>query len=127
MSQDYGAPKTAMTPQQERNTGALAHGIAVVAMVLSVGTLGFVASLAIFLIYKDRGPFVRAHAANSLNVQITMVIWIIVAVPLILLLGLGLVIMAAAPLVAGVLHVVGAVKAYQGEWWTPPLTARIVR
>ncbi|MCB1301023.1 MAG: DUF4870 domain-containing protein, partial [Tetrasphaera sp.] len=30
--------------------------------------------------YKDRGPFVRANAANSLNVQLTALIWSIISV-----------------------------------------------
>ena len=34
----------------------------------------------------------------------------------------------AVPLViAGVLHVIGALKAYQGEWWNPPFTPSFVK
>ena len=40
------------------------------ATVLSGGFLGFVAALVMYLIYRDRGPFVRAHSANALNIQI---------------------------------------------------------
>lgn len=127
MSDPYGAPQAAISPEQERTWGAVSHGAALVAMVMSAGFLGFVGSLVIYLMYKDRGPFVRAHAANSLNVQITMLIWLVVSVPLILALGLGLLLMAIAPFVAGVLHVVGLVKAMNGQWWDPPLTARLVR
>ncbi len=132
----YQAQRTTMSPEDERMWGALAHGGAVAAMVFSAGFLGFVASVAVYVIHKDRGPFVRAHAANSINVQITMFIWLIVlgilTIPIaILTLGLGLVVMlpalAAAFVVAGVLHVIGAIKAYNGEWWSPPLTPRFVR
>ena len=122
----HGGPAT-MSPQDERTWGAISHAGALVAMICSAGFLGFVASIAVYMIHKDRGPFVRAHAANSLNVQITMFIWIVVAIPLILLLGLGLVILVAAPFVAGLLHVIGAIKAYNGEWWNPPLTPRFVK
>lgn len=126
---DYRAPGnvSAMSPQDERTWGAIAHGAAVAAMILSAGFLGFLGSLAVYVIHKDRGPFVRAHAANSLNVQITMFIWIVVSIPLILLLGLGLLTLVAAPFVAGLLHVIGAMKAYQGEWWNPPLTPHFVK
>ncbi|HEX8781019.1 MAG TPA: DUF4870 domain-containing protein [Nocardioides sp.] len=123
----YAPQQQAISPDQERTWGAIAHGAALGAMLLSAGVLGFVGSLAIYLMYKDRGPFVRAHAANSLNVQITMLIWLVVSVPLILLLGLGILIMAVAPFVAGVLHVLGLVKSMNGEWWNPPLTPRFVR
>ena len=35
--------------------------------------------------------------------------------------------LAAAFVVAGILHVIGAVKAYNGEWWNPPFTPRFVK
>ncbi|WP_210440494.1 DUF4870 domain-containing protein [Nocardioides xinjiangensis] len=123
----YRAGPATMSPQDERTWGAISHGGALVAMICSAGFLGFVASVVVFMMYKDRGPFVRSHAANSINVQITMFIWIVISFPLILLLGLGLLTLVAAPFVAGLLHVIGAVKAYQGEWWNPPLTPRFVR
>ena len=126
-TQGYGVQQASISPGQERTWGAIAHGAALGAMVLSAGFLGFVGSLVIYLMYKDRGPFVRAHAANSLNVQITMLIWLVVAIPLILAFGLGLLIFLVAPIVAGVLHVVGLVKAMNGEWWNPPMTPQFVK
>ena len=132
----YRAQPPAMSAEDERTWGALSHGGAVIAMICSAGFLGFVASVAVYMIQKDRGPFVRAHAANSINVQITMFIWLVVlgilTIPVALLtLGLGLVVMlpalAAAFVFAGVLHVVGAIKAYNGEWWNPPFTPRFVK
>ncbi|UAL28364.1 DUF4870 domain-containing protein [Nocardioides rotundus] len=126
--QPYGGyAQPTMSPSEERTWGMLSHLIAIAAMVLSMGLLGFVASLVVYLVYKDRGPFVRAHAANSLNVQLTMLFWLILSLPLILLLGLGLLVMIAAPIVAFVLHLIGAIKASNGEWWDPPLTPRMVR
>lgn len=125
-----------MSPEDERTWGAVSHGGAVVAMICSAGFLGFLASIAVYVINKDRGPFVRAHAANSINIQITMFIWLVVlgilTIPVaILTLGLGLLVMvpalAAAFVVAGILHVVGAIKAYNGEWWNPPLTPQFVK
>lgn len=114
-------------PGEERTWATLAHGAALAAMAFSAGLLGFVGSLVIYLMYKDRGPFVRAHAANSLNIQITMAFWMLIGIPLILLLGLGLLIILVAPVIALVLHVIGLVKAMNGQWWDPPLTPRIVR
>ena len=37
---------------------------------LSGGFLGFVAALVMYLVFRDRGPFVRHHSANALNIQI---------------------------------------------------------
>ena len=132
----YQTQPATMSPEDERTWGAISHAGAVVAMICSAGFLGFLASIAVYVIHKDRGPFVRAHAANSINIQITMFIWLvvlgIVTIPIALLtLGLGLIVMlpalAAAFVFAGVLHVIGAVRAYNGEWWNPPFTPRFVR
>lgn len=122
----YSTPPT-MTPAQEKTWAVIAHGAALAAMVFSAGLLGFVGSLVVYLLYKDRGPFVRAHAANSLNIQITMALWLIASIPLILMLGLGLLTMWLAPFVAGALHIVGMIKASNGDWWEPPLTPGFVR
>jgi uncharacterized Tic20 family protein len=127
MSQSrYAAPQGPVSPGQERSLGTLAHAVPLIAMVASAGLLGFVGSLVIYLMYKDRGPFVRAHAANSLNVQITAAIVMVVSVPLMFVL-VGFVTYGLALVVAFVLHLLGAMKANRGEWWNPPLTPRFVR
>src|SRR6478735_5743343 len=132
----YRATPATMSPEQERTWGAISHAGAVVAMICSAGFLGFLASIAVYVVHKDRGPFVRSHAANSINVQISMFIWLVVAAVLyvvlgIVTLGIGFVVfrpVCLVPLVlAGILRVIGAVKAYKGEWWNPPMTPQFVR
>ena len=122
----YRPEQTPISPTGERNLGAISHVVPAVAMVLSAGTLGFVGSLVIYLMYKDRGPFVRQHAANSLNVQIVTGIILLISIPLMFVL-VGFVTYGVALVVAFVLHVIGAIKAINGEWWNPPLTPRLVR
>ena len=132
----YRATPATMSAQEERTWGAISHAGAVVAMICSAGFLGFLASIAVYVVHKDRGPFVRSHAANSINVQISMFIWLVVATVLyvvlgIVTLGIGFVVFLPVflvPLVvAGILHVIGAVKAYNGEWWNPPMTPQFVK
>ncbi|GGL26399.1 DUF4870 domain-containing protein [Phycicoccus endophyticus] len=115
-----------MSPQEEKTWGMASHGIALAATVLSAGTLGFVAALVIYLVVKDRGPFVRAHTANALNVQIIVGIVLLVSFPLMLVL-VGFVTYPAACVFAVVVHILGMVKASNGEWWDPPLTPKFVR
>jgi uncharacterized protein len=121
----YAAPHGSVSPAEERTMGTLAHAIPLIAMVVSAGLLGFVASLIVYLIYKDRGPFVRENAANSLNIQITMGIVLLVSIPLMLIL-VGFLTWGIAFVVAFVLHLIGAIKANRGEWWRPPMTLRFV-
>ena len=122
----YAQTQSPISPGQERNLGAVAHAAPLAAMVLSAGLLGFVGSLVIYLMYRDRGPFVRAHAANSLNVQIITAILLIVSSVLMIVL-IGFLAYPLVIVVATVIHVIGAVKANNGEWWTPPLTPTMVR
>src|SRR5699024_1426078 len=124
--QRYGPPLAPMSPGQERTLGMVAHLVPAVLLPLSAGTLGFVASLVIYLIYKDRGPFVRQHSANSLNVQIITAILLLLSLPLMFLL-VGFITYPLVIVVATVIHVIGAVKANNGEWWVPPLTPSMVR
>ncbi|MEK4243008.1 DUF4870 domain-containing protein [Janibacter sp. FSL W8-0316] len=121
-----GYAPTPMSPTEERNLGMIAHLVPAVLLPLSAGTLGFVGSLIIYLIYKDRGPFVRAHAANSLNVQIMTAIALLLSSVLMIVL-VGFLLYPLVIVVATVIHVLGAVKANNGEWWTPPLTPQLVK
>lgn len=122
----YAQPQSQISPTQERTLGAVAHGVPLIAMVLSAGLLGFVGSLVIYLMYRDRGPFVRAHAANSLNVQIITGIVLLISIPLMFVL-VGFITYPLALVFAFVLHVLGAVKANKGEWWNPPMTPRFIK
>jgi uncharacterized Tic20 family protein len=122
----YATAAAPLTPDQERTWATLAHAIPAACMVLSAGTLGFVGSLVVYLLYKDRGPFVRAHAANSLNVQIMTGIVLLISLPLMLIL-VGFLTYGLALLVALVIHIIGATKANRGEWYSPPLTPGFVK
>lgn len=115
-----------MKPSDERTTGMAAHLVALGATVLSSGFLGFVCALVMYLVFRDRGPFVRAHAANALNIQILAGIVMLVSLPLMLVL-VGFLTFGAAVLWAVIMHIIGAVKANSGEWWDPPMTPRFVK
>jgi uncharacterized protein len=126
MPDPYAVQPGTVSPSEERTMGTLAHAIPLIATVVSAGFLGFVASLVLFVIYKDRGPFARENAANSLNIQITTGIILLVSLPLMLVL-VGFLTWGLALVFAFVLHLIGALKANRGEWWRPPLTLRLVR
>lgn len=117
---------TPLKPSEERSLGMLAHLVPAILLPLSAGLLGFVGSLVIYLIYKDRGPFVRQHAVNSLNVQIITAILLILS-SLLMFVLIGFLFYPLVIVVATVIHVIGAVKANNGEWWMPPLTPQFVR
>lgn len=122
-TQGYG--QHVLDPAQQRQWGMLSHLVPLIAMVLSAGLLGFVGSLVIYVMYKERGDFVRQHAANSLNIQIITGIALLISFPLMLLL-VGFVTYFLALAFAFVLHVIGAMRANEGTVWSPPFTPRFV-
>jgi uncharacterized protein len=128
----YGGPPgqqmvpAPMNPSDERTWGMVSHLIPLAALVLSAGFLSFVASLVTYLVVRDRGPFVRHHAANALNVQIIAGIVMLISLPLMIIL-VGFVTFAAAWVFAVIVHIVGMVKANNGEWYNPPMTPQFVK
>ncbi|HQG16604.1 MAG TPA: DUF4870 domain-containing protein [Ornithinibacter sp.] len=126
----YAVAPAPMKPTDERTAGMAAHGGTLAATILSSGTLGFVCALVLYLVFRDRGPFVRHHAANALNVQITAGIAILLGIVLtITIIGaiIGIPLMIAAVVWAIIVHIIGAVKANNGEWWSPALTPQFVK
>ena len=126
----YAVAPAPMKPTDERTAGMAAHGGTLAATILSSGTLGFVCALVLYLVFRDRGPFVRHHAANALNVQITAGIAILLGIVLtITIIGaiIGIPLMIAAVVWAIIVHIIGAVKANNGEWWSPALTTQFVK
>ena len=93
----------------------------------------FVGPLIIYLIKKDEGdPFVRDQAAEALNFNLSFFIYLAVGsivtfVLILVLIGLLLLPVLAAMIVAWVVFVIiGAVRANNGELYRYPLTIRFV-
>lgn len=117
-----------LSPAQERTWGMLTHVAVGAATVLSAGFLGFVAAFVVYLMYKDRGPFVRHNAANAMNIQINALIWVvIIGIFGLITIGLGWFLFAVIPVVMVVLHALAAIQASNGEWYNPPFTIRFIK
>ena len=116
-----------------------AHLSAIVGYVIGAGFLGWLGPLIIFLVYKDRNRFVRYNAAEALNAAIATIISVAVLGVVLgiagtvigaLTFGLGTVLWVFIPLpmfVHAIFAIIGAVKAYQGEWWNYPVNIRLVK
>jgi uncharacterized Tic20 family protein len=112
-----------LPPDQERLWGMLAHLLSFVAAYIA---LGFLAPLIVLLVFGQRSAYVRAHAVESLNFNLTWLLYAIVAVVLAFLL-IGIVILIALGLAYLVLVVIASVRANNGEFFRYPLTIRFVR
>ena len=112
-----------LPPEQERLWAMLAHLLSFVAAYLF---LGFVAPLIVLLVFGPRSAYVRAHAVESLNFNLSWLLYGIVAVILIII-GIGILILIALGLAYLVLVVIASVRANNGEFFRYPLTIRLVR
>ncbi|MCR2800242.1 DUF4870 domain-containing protein [Microbacterium sp. zg-Y818] len=116
----YGAPygPAPLSPADEKMWATLIH----------VGGIffGFVPALVGYLALRDRGPFVRAHAATALNFQLTVMIAAFAGMVLLFLL-VGAFVLIAVVIVDLIFSIIAAVKASQGQWYRYPLTITFVR
>jgi hypothetical protein len=108
---------------EERLWAALSH-----ALVLAGAQ--FLAPLIIYLVKKDRSAFITDHARESLNFQISILIYgavlgaaffTIILIPLVYLGAFAL------PLFDLVMVIVATIKAASGETWRYPLCLRLVK
>jgi uncharacterized protein len=121
-----------LSPAEERTWGMLAHLSAILAGIFVVAFLG---PLIVYVMQKDRSPFVRRHATESLNFQISLIIYCVVGgvagvVLSLLTFGLFLVVLIPAAVIAAVaalvLIIMGCVAANDGREFRYPLTLRFV-
>ncbi|MBU6338250.1 MAG: DUF4870 domain-containing protein [Acidobacteria bacterium] len=82
--------------------------------------------LIIWLIKRDESPFVDQTGKTVLNFNISYTIWIIVTAILSVIL-IGIPFLIAAGVLYLVFSIVGAVKANQGELFSPWLTIRFLK
>lgn len=87
---------------------------------------GFLAPLIIYLIKKDESPYVRKHAVESLNFQISVVIYGIGAAILVFLI-IGIFLLIALGILAVILAIIATVKASEGKFYQYPFTIRLIK
>lgn len=110
--------------KDERLWGMLAHVLALSGYVgVPLGNL--LAPLVIWLVKKDQSQFVADQAKESLNFQISLTIYAIVSGLSILVL-IGIVLLPLVLLAGAILTIVAAVKANNGEFYRYPLTIRLI-
>ena len=124
MSQQVPPPagQAPLPPDQERLWAMLSHLLSFVAAYLF---LGFVAPLIVLLVFGQRSPFVRANAVESLNFNLTWLLYGVIGVILALVL-VGFLILIVLGIAYLVLVIVASVKANNGEVYRYPATIRFI-
>lgn len=128
-SMQYGH-KTGTAGPDDRTPAALAHASSLIAMALSAGWLSFAGPLVMWLLYKDRSPFVRQAAAGSFNFNLGLWVmaiigWILIFTVIGLPIGIILLVISAVGQVIG--HVLGTLRALRGRTMNYPFQLRVLR
>lgn len=109
---------------EERNWAMAAHLSALIGY-FAVPFGNIIAPLVIYLMKKDQSPFIADQARESLNFQISMTLYVIVAGIMVLIL-IGFVLLPVLFVAGLVLTIMAAVKASSGTAYRYPFTLRLI-
>ena len=107
----------------ERNWAVLSHILALLAALFVIGQV--LVPLGIWLWKKDESPFIGEHARESLNFQLSMTIYFVVAYLLAYVL-IGVLLLALLAGVELVCVLLAAVYARRGELFRYPFSLRLI-
>ena len=94
---------------------------------LITGIGGFIVPLILWLTQKDKVAGMDMHGKMILNFQISLILYSIVAIPLILLLGLGIILIILIAIVALIFPIINAIKVSNGELPSYPLSIAFIK
>ena len=110
-------PAAPLTEAEDRQWASFAH---------LGGILGFLPSLIIWLIFKDRGAFTNVEAKEALNFQITLVIGYIIGAILTFVIIGGLISLAVW-IIGIIFSILGFLKAKDGVAYRYPFAIRLIK
>jgi uncharacterized protein len=119
---ESAAPDTAMPAEQERDWALAAHLGSFLAAYVA---LGFLCPLVVLLAKGKASPYVRHHAIESLNFQLTALGAAIVA-GLLAFVYVGLILLPFIVIGYIVLVIMAGIAAYRGELYRYPVTLRMI-
>ena len=128
-----GRGPSPLTPSDETTWSTVTHLSWLAGTFVGVPLLG---PLVLFLVLRERGPFVRHHTAEALNLHLSLLVYGVAVAVLgglltVLTFGVAAPVWALAGVVlvlgGAVLSVLAGIAASRGQWYRYPLTIRFVR
>ena len=110
--------------RQDRSLIVLTHLSQLITLVIGFGSL--IVPLIIWSTNKERVYQLDEHGKKIINFQISLIIYSIICIPLILLLGLGLLGLIGIGIIAIVFPIINAIKASNGETPQYPLSLNLI-
>lgn len=111
--------------REDRQTLMLTHLSQLLDLVTGFG--GFIVPLIIWIMKKDEIYDMDEHGKSILNFQLSMFIYAIICIPLILLLGLGILGLIAIGILCLVFPIINAIKANNGERPNYPFSIQFIK
>lgn len=118
------SPTSTTVSQEERTWALAAHLSGLAGYIIPFGNI--IAPLVIWLIQKDKMPFVDDQAKEAINFQISVTVYALACIPLLFVL-IGIPLLILVGLGGLVLLIVAAIKANEGVRYRYPLTFRLVQ
>ena len=91
-----------------------------------IGFGGLVAPLILWLTQKDKIIDMDEHGKSIINFQISLILYIIISIPGILLFGLGIITLILTGILGFILPIVNAIRASNGESPSYFMTIRFI-
>jgi uncharacterized Tic20 family protein len=115
---------SAMDAKQERTYAMFCHLGALSGFVVPFGSI--IVPLVLWLIKKDSSPFIDMHGRESLNFQISLLVYSLIAAVLILFI-VGIFLLALLWIFNLVVVIIAGIRAESGEQFRYPLTIRFIK
>ena len=110
--------------RQDRSLLVLAHLSQLVPLLIGFGSL--ILPLIIWMTNKNRIYQMDTHGKQIVNFQLSLIIYAIICIPLILLLGLGLVGFIVLGIISIIFPIINAVRVNNGETPNYPLSLSFI-
>ena len=110
-------PAAPLTTAEDNQWASLAH---------LGGIIGFLPSLIIWLIFKDRGAFTNVEAKEALNFQITIAIAYVIA-NILVAVAVGLFLLPLVFIASLIFSIIGFTKAKDGNHYRYPFALRLIK
>lgn len=101
------------TMRADRQLLVITHLTQLLGYVIGFG--GFIAPLIIWLTSKNSVEGMDEHGKAILNLQLSLLLYIVLSIPAILLFGLGILTLIGAAILGFVIPIVNAIRANNGE------------
>jgi uncharacterized Tic20 family protein len=112
------------TKRTDNGLLVITHLSQLLGYVIGFGSL--VVPLVLWLVNKDKVVGMNEHGKSIVNFQLSLLLYIIISIPLILLLGLGILTLIGVCLLGFILPIVNAVRASNGEAPSEFMTIRFI-